>query len=165
MILQTCPFVSRLGMLLQVFLFTEVNGQAHATCDVRMISVVRSPFSPAQPCACRDLRFALAAMARRSVRSSVQTSSRTEQVCGAKHDGIMRLSPSLKPELTIHLLLSGVCVRRARGDRKRALKKWYAALERLRGNVVLVWNSGYPLPNAVRDGGLIRSTFYSRVMP
>ena len=39
----------------------------------------------------------------------LRPSSTTEQVCGAKHDGVMRFHPSLELELTIHLLypLSG----------------------------------------------------------
>ena len=71
---------------------------------VRMVSVVRSPShapSPAHTETC--------ALPSRRWRDAVfevpfRPSSRTEQVCGAKHDGVMRFSPSLKPELTIHLL-------------------------------------------------------------
>ena len=71
---------------------------------VRMVSVVRSPShapSPAHTETC--------ALPSRRWRDAVfevpfRPSSRTEQVCGAKHDGVMRVSPSLEPELTIHLL-------------------------------------------------------------
>jgi hypothetical protein len=79
---------------------------------------LRSPFSPAQPWAIffhppnppialqsftRDAPFSPVAMARRSVRRSVRTRSRTEQVCGAKQRQDHAVSPIAKQEATIWL--------------------------------------------------------------
>ena len=45
----------------------------------------------------------LMAMARRSVRRSVQTKSWTDQVCGAKPGTALRVYPSLEQQAPIHL--------------------------------------------------------------
>jgi len=68
----------------------------------------RHSYPPDRPIALqsitRDAAFSQLAMARRNVRRSVRTKSRTDQVCGAKQRQGRAVYPALEQKATIHFL-------------------------------------------------------------
>ena len=84
-----------------------------ATCEGCMTLSLRSPFSPSQPWARQDAPFSLVAMARRTVRRSVRTKSKTDQVCGAKPATGDAVSPSLEQERSSAFHVPVWCARSA----------------------------------------------------